>query len=381
MSVPFIDMFRMHKPLEDVFKARFNEILHGSSFVKGKYLKQFESDFANWVGTKHCIGVGSGHDGLILSLKALGVGKGDKVIAPAMTFISTIEAIHEVGATIELVDVDEDGLIDLEQTEALLNSGEYKCVIVVHLYGKMVNPHALKRIKEKYSILLLEDCAQAHGACIDGVNAGTVGDVSEFSFYPGKNLGALGDGGAVCTNNDLLAKKIEALREHGQTRKYHHEFLGGTTSRLDNLQAAFLIEKLKMMNEWNEQRQQISLMYNNFLKGHKISPLHKLSHNEHVFHLVILKTENPEELGEFLDSKSIGNGRHYPIPIHHMKCFKEFNFYQSKFPNAENLAYKTISVPVFPGMTEAEVSLVCDAIKEFQLGQVEKEVSHSNSAA
>jgi dTDP-4-amino-4,6-dideoxygalactose transaminase len=365
MSVPFIDMYRIHFELEEVFKERFDEVLKNSAFIKGKYLKQFEQDFARWVGTKHCLGVGSGHDGLILSLKALNVGPGDKVVAPAMTFISTVEAIHEVGASIELVDVDSDGLIDLERVEDLLKTGEYKCMIAVHLYGKMVNPHALKRLKDKYGVFLLEDCAQAHGANIDGINAGTVGDVSEFSFYPGKNLGALGDGGAVCTSNDLIAKKIESLREHGQTRKYHHEFLGGTTSRLDNLQAAFLIEKLKCMDEWNIQRQQISLMYNAHLKGEEISPVHNLNHNEHVFHLVVLNVAEPEKLGEFLSSKGIGHGRHYPIPIHHMECFKEFSFYYSKFPNAERFAYKTISVPVFPGMTETEVENVCKAIKEY----------------
>lgn len=374
-------MFRMHAKLEDVFKERFDEILKNSAFIKGKYLQQFETKFAEWVGTKHCVGVGSGHDGLILSLKGLGVGRGDKVIAPAMTFISTIEAIHEVGATIELVDVDTDGLIDLEQTEALLKTGEYKCVIAVHLYGKMINPHALKRIKDKYGIFLIEDCAQAHGANIDGVNAGTIGDVSEFSFYPGKNLGALGDGGAVCTNNDLLAKKIQSLREHGQTKKYHHEFLGGTTSRLDNLQAAFLIEKLSMMDTWNIQRQQISLMYNNQLRGEEISPVHQLEHNEHVFHLVILHTDDPEGLGDFLTSREIGHGRHYPIPIHQMECFKGFHFYQSKFPNAEYLAYKTISVPVFPGMSEDEVISVCNAVKEFIKSKKNKQNLITSSAA
>ena len=366
MSVPFIDMYRMHAPLEDVFKKKFDEILKGSAFIKGKYLEEFETEFAKWVGTDFCVGVGSGHDGLVLSLKGLGIGKGDKVIAPAMTFISSIEAIYEVGAEIKLVDVDKNGLIDLEQVEALLKDDTYKAMMPVHLYGKMVNPHALKRIKQKYGIAMIEDCAQAHGASFDGIRAGTIGDVGEFSFYPGKNLGALGDGGAIVTNNELLAKKINSLREHGQTKKYHHTYLGGTTSRLDNLQAAFLIEKLKMMDHWNVDRQRTSLLYNNLLAKSNIRPIHKINNNEHVFHLLVVHTKNADELGKFLDSKKIGNGRHYPVPIHHMECFKNFSFYQSKFPNAETLAYETVSLPIFPGITDSEVKEVCKNVIEFE---------------
>ena len=189
MKVPFIDMYRMHAPLEEVFKQRFDEILKNSAFIKGKYLDEFEKEFSKWVGTKHCIGVGSGHDGLIISLKALGVGKGDTVIAPAMTFISTVEAIHEVGASIELVDVDSEGLIDLDQVESMIEKKNIKCIIPVHLYGKMVNPHRLKSLIDTYDVKVLEDCAQAHGASIDGIQAGTIGHVAEFSFYPGKTWG------------------------------------------------------------------------------------------------------------------------------------------------------------------------------------------------
>ena len=367
MSVPFIDMYRMHAPLEEIFKKRFNEILKNSAFIKGKYLEEFENNFAEWIGSSFCVGVGSGHDGLILALKGLGIGKGDKVIAPAMTFISTIEAIHEVGAEIKLVDVDKEGLIDLEQTEALLKGGDIKAMMPVHLYGKMVNPHALKRIKKKYGVLIIEDCAQAHGASYDGIRAGTIGDVGEFSFYPGKNLGALGDGGAIVTDNEILAKKIRSLREHGQTKKYHHAYLGGTTSRLDNLQAAFLIEKLKMMDDWNVDRQRISLLYNKLLGDRNIKPIHKINNNEHVFHLLVVHTPQADELGKYLDTKKIGNGRHYPVPIHHMECFKDFSFYQSKFPNSELLAYETVSLPIFPGMTDDEVNEVCRHIINFEL--------------
>ena len=363
MSVPFIDMYRMHAPLEKVFKERFDELLKSSGFIKGKYLEQFERDFADWVGTQFCLGVGSGHDGLVLALKGLGIGHGDKVLAPAMTFISTVEAISEVGADIELVDVDNEGLIDLNQVETKLTQNNIKAIMPVHLYGKMVDPHRLKKIKEKYNVFIIEDCAQAHGASIDGINAGTIGDVSEFSFYPGKNLGALGDGGAICTNNELLYKKINALREHGQTKKYVHTYLGGTTSRLDNLQAAFLIEKLKMMNEWNVQRQNAHRCYKKHLKNVP-GLVHTLDKNEHVFHLLIFENQNIGLLEKSLKASNIGFGRHYPIPIHQMPCFKDFSFYNSKFPQAERFAYNTISLPIFPGITESEIKSVCQAIEE-----------------
>ena len=364
MSVPFIDMYRMHAPLEEVFKQRFDELLKSSGFIKGKYLQMFEDDFAKWIGTEFSLGVGSGHDGLVLALKGLGIGAGDKVIAPAMTFISTIEAIVEVGADIELVDVDENGLIDLKQAEKVLSSKKIKAIMPVHLYGKMVDPLELIRLKEKFNVLIIEDCAQAHGASMNGYRAGTIGDISEFSFYPGKNLGALGDGGAVCTNNELLYKKIMALREHGQTKKYVHTFLGGTTSRLDNLQAAFLIEKLKQMDHWNKQRQDAFRQYKKFLKNVSNGLVHDLNDNEHVFHLAIFESDNIPLLEKTFNEKNIGHGRHYPIPIHHMPCFKEFSFYNSKFPQAERFAYNTISLPIFPGITETEIKQVCSVIKD-----------------
>ncbi|MAW07138.1 MAG: hypothetical protein CME61_02530 [Halobacteriovoraceae bacterium] len=373
MKVPFIDMYRMHAPLEKVFKQRFDEILKNSAFIKGKYLDDFEKDFAQWVGTKHCIGVGSGHDGLIISLKALGVGKGDTVIAPAMTFISTVEAIHEVGASIELVDVDEDGLIDLNQVEACIQKKKVKCIIPVHLYGKMVDPHRLKSIMDQYDVMVLEDCAQAHGASIDGIQAGTIGHVSEFSFYPGKNLGALGDGGAICTSSDILDKKIRAIREHGQVKKYEHKYLGGVTSRLDNLQAAFLLEKLQHMRKWTAERQEIFRTYKNMIKNTGVQVVHELSLNEHVFHLMIVKVSKPEDFSKFLDENGVASGRHYPIPIHHMECFKNFSFYNSKYPNSEKFAYKTVSLPIFPGMTKSEVEYVCQVIESYKTKKVYKE--------
>ena len=365
MKVPFLDMWRMHGPLEEEFVSSFRKILGKNGFTKGSELMEFENNFSNWIGTNFCTGVGSGHDALVLGLQACGLKPGERVIAPAMTFISTISSIIQAGGKPVLVDVDSEGLIDLDAVESLIKEG-IEFMVPVHLYGQMVCPKRLIALKEKYGVKIFEDCAQAHGAERDGHRAGTLGDGAAYSFYPGKNLGALGDGGAFVTNNEDFYKKMIALREHGQTKKYFHKYIG-STSRLDNIQASFLDIKLRYMDEWNFQRINVARNYSKLIKNPSVNVVSKKLDGSHVYHLMIVTTDHPKKLMEHLDSKQVGFGRHYPIPIHHLECFKKFGWEKSSFPNAEYIAYNSISLPVFPGMSDSEVEQVCEAINSFKV--------------
>lgn len=353
----------MHGPLEEEFVSSFRKILGKNGFTKGEELSTFENNFSNWVGSKYCIGVASGHDALVLGLQACGLKKGDKVIAPAMTFVSTISSIIQAGGEPVLVDVDAEGLIDLVQTEKLIQTG-INFIVPVHLYGQIVNPKELLRLKKTYGVKIFEDCAQSHGARKDGITAGTIGDGAEFSFYPGKNLGALGDGGAFVTNNEDYFKMMIALREHGQTQKYYHKYIG-STSRLDNIQASFLNTKLRYMDEWNQDRINIAKFYHQQLESNEIKLLSNKFDGSHVYHLLIATTNSLNDLCTYLESNQIGFGRHYPIPIHHLECFKQFGWDKLKFPNAEFIAYNSISLPIFPGMTKMEVEVVTQALNSF----------------
>jgi dTDP-4-amino-4,6-dideoxygalactose transaminase len=369
MKVPFLDMWRMHGPLEEEFVSSFRKILGKNGFTKGQELSLFEDNFKNWIGTNFCTGVGSGHDALVLGLQACGLQKGQKVIAPAMTFISTITAIIQAGGEPVLVDVDSEGLMNLDAAEKLIQTG-IDFIVPVHLYGQMVNPTKLRSLKEKYGVKIFEDCAQAHGAEKDGIRAGTIGEGAAFSFYPGKNLGALGDGGAFCTNNEIYNQKMIALREHGQTKKYFHKYIG-STSRLDNIQAAFLDTKLRYMDEWNNQRINIAKAYHQNMSNSNVNFLSDAFDGSHVYHLMIMTCDNVDSLSSHLDSNGIGHGRHYPIPIHHLECFKSMNWSVLSFPNAELIAYNSISLPVFPGMTNEEVKSVCHVLNEFNNSRVQ----------
>jgi dTDP-4-amino-4,6-dideoxygalactose transaminase len=368
MKVPFLDMWRMHGPLEEEFVSSFRKILGKNGFTKGDELSQFEDNFKNWIGAGYCTGVGSGHDALVLGLQACGLKKGQKVIAPAMTFISTISSIIQAGGEPVLVDVDSQGLIDLDQAEALIQTG-IDFIVPVHLYGQMVDPKRLKKLKDSYNIKIFEDCAQAHGAKKDGIKAGTIGDGAAFSFYPGKNLGALGDGGAFVTNNESYYTKMIALREHGQTKKYFHKYIG-STSRLDNIQAAFLDTKLRYMDEWNIQRINVAKTYHQNVNNSGLKLLSNQFDGSNVYHLMIATTDKTAELMNHLEHNKIGFGRHYPIPIHHLECFKPFGWQSKKFPNAEFIAYNSISLPVFPGMSDMEVEMAAQAINSFRFEEL-----------
>lgn len=360
--VPFVDMKRMHEPLRAAMESRFADILNRSAFVNGPEVKAFEESFAKWVGTKHCVGLSSGLDAEVIGLRCMGVKPGDKIIAPAMTFIATLEAITAVDAVPVLVDVDAKGLMDLNQAETALKAGA-RYMLPVHLFGELVDPKALRALADKYGAKIFEDACQAHGARKDGHTAGNIGHASAFSFYPGKNLGALGDGGALNFNDDSMIPMAKALREHGQTKKYYHEY-EGYTARLDNLQAALLSVKLPRMDEWTQSRIRAAGRYVEKLQGLKSARLQSTAlDGSHVYHLMVLVTPKREELSRAFEAAKIGFGYHYPFAIHQLPCYANREWAKGSFPNSEMYASQGVSMPIFPGMTDAEVDEVCSVVR------------------
>jgi dTDP-4-amino-4,6-dideoxygalactose transaminase len=362
VAVPFLDMSRMHSSLKEEFTRSFSSIVDRSAFVNGPEVKEFEASFAKWVGTAHCVGMSSGLDAEVIGLRCLGIKPGDKVIVPAMTFIATLEAVTQTGGIPVLVDVDENGLMDLDQLESQANAGA-RFTIPVHLYGQIVDPVRLGALIKKYNLKVLEDACQAHGASKGGVRAGQIGQVSAFSFYPGKNLGALGDGGALCTSDAEAVKLAIALREHGQTAKYMHTY-EGYTARLDTMQASFLSTKLPQMDAWTVDRIRAAKYYFEKLqhvKGIKFQAAE--FDGSHVYHLFVLLTDRRQALAEEFSRRSIGHGFHYPVPMHRLPCYEGQPWSKGSFPNAERFASEAISLPIFPRITVAEQDEVISAVK------------------
>jgi dTDP-4-amino-4,6-dideoxygalactose transaminase len=295
--VPFLDMLRMHEALIPKFEAALRSVVSRSAFVNSQEVKDFEIKFAEWVGTPYCLGFSSGLDAETIGLRAFGLPLGSKVLCPAMTFIATTEAVSHAGLTPVLVDVDANGLMDMAKAGELLKQDpSIRAIMPVHLFGMMIDPTEIQRLKNEFHVKVYEDACQAHGAKYKGATAGAIGDASAFSFYPGKNLGALGDGGALCYKESALGDVAKALREHGQTQKYHHKY-EGYTARLDNLQAAFLLIKLEHMNSWTQSRISAARKYAEHLSGLKHFQLQSTDFSgRHVFHLFVGLTSLREKL-------------------------------------------------------------------------------------
>lgn len=362
--IPFLDMSRMHNALLSQFQDALQSIVVRSAFVNGQEVKDFEAAFATWTKSAHCLGFSSGLDAETIGLRALGLQPGDKVLAPAMTFIATIEAITHAGLEPVLVDVDEAGLIDLDQARAALRAVPgIKAILPVHLFGLLVNPQELLALAQEFDLRVFEDACQAHGAQMAGHMAGSIGDAAAFSFYPGKNLGALGDGGALTFKDPHVGDMARALREHGQTQKYHHKY-EGYTARLDNLQAAFLSIKLPHLSAWTEQRIEAARIYQEELCG---VPGVRLQSSDlsgrHVYHLFVLLTDKREQLAQAFRDECIGFGLHYPIPIHQLECYKGRDWISGVFPNAEHFAQCGISLPIFPGIQAGEIKKICQVVR------------------
>ena len=346
--------------------ARISETVQRGDFLNGEAVHEFERRFADFIGRRYCIGVSSGLDALRLSLLAAGLSPGDGVIVPAATFAATFEAVLQAGGTPVVVDVaEEDYGLDVAQTEAAAAGGGASHLLPVHLYGQMADMRAVTRIAEAYGMKVIEDACQAHGASRDGLSAGVASEAAAFSFYPSKNLGAMGDAGALVTDDEGLASRGGALRAHGETRKYHHEYVG-YTARLDTMQANVLLEKLPLLDEWNRQRQVAARFYTESLSGLEglrlpSEPQGSMS----VWHLYVVRVSDPEGLAAFLAARRIQTGRHYPEPVHLSPAYSNLGFAQGDFPIAEALAREALSLPLYPGISETQLRAVCKAVVEY----------------
>jgi dTDP-4-amino-4,6-dideoxygalactose transaminase len=359
-GVPFLDLRQLHAPLKVAILAEVDALIDASAFVNGARVVAFEEAFAADCGTRFCVGVSSGLDALRLGLLALGIGRGDEVVVPAMTFAATLEAVTQVGARPVLADVREDDVCLDAARVAAARTAATRAVLPVHLYGQMADLRGLDP-----ELVLLEDACQAHGAVRDGVRAGTAGRAAAFSFYPGKNLGAIGDAGALVTDDAGLAATARALREHGQTRKYEHRY-DGYTARLDALQAAVLSLKLPHLDGWNASRRDAAALYAELLDG--VGDLRLPATppgSTHVWHLYTIRTADPEALGAFLAERGIGTGRHYPVPMHLLESFAWLGHGPGDFPVAEAVAAETLSLPIFPGIAPEQVAAVADAVAAY----------------
>ena len=365
MRVPFVSFLPMEHELDKELRVAFERVYTRSWYIEGVEGEAFEKNFAEYCNVDYCIGVGNGLDALMLALKALGIGEGDEVIVPSNTYIATALAATYLGATLVFVEPDI-RTFNIDQTrleEAITN--RTKVIMPVHLYGQPCDMDPIMEIAKKHNLLVIEDCAQAHGAKYKGKRIGSFGDAAGFSFYPGKNLGALGDAGATVTNNRELADKVRALGNYGSDYKYHHIYQG-SNSRLDEMQAAFLAVKLPHLEKMNVERRRIAQMYLDGIKNSEVILPYVPKEMTPVWHIFGIRCKRRTELEKFLNDKGIGTNKHYPIPIHLQECYKNLGYKEGDFPIAEEISATELSIPMYYGMSYKEIQYVIDVINEFK---------------
>ena len=368
MKVPFVDLLRQYDNIKGDIDQAISNVINDTAFIRGKYVEEFEKNFAKEIGVAHCLGVGNGTDAITIALKALNIGSGDEVITVANSFVASSEAITNAGARVVFVDCDESYNMDVSQIESIL-TGKTKAIVPVHLYGQPADMDAIMKIAHKHDLYVIEDCAQAHFAeCIvngEKKKTGTIGHAASFSFYPGKNLGAYGDAGAVVTNDDKVAVKAKMVANHGRVSKYDHEF-EGLNSRMDGLQGAILNVKLKYLDTYTNNRIKVSERYTKELTGigDIICPNYS-SDKKHVFHLYVIRTKNRDGLMEFLKEKGVSVGIHYPIALPYLAAYKYLNHKEEDFPMAYSFQNEILSLPIFPEISDEEIQYVIDSVKEY----------------
>jgi dTDP-3-amino-3,4,6-trideoxy-alpha-D-glucose transaminase len=363
--VPFVDLGGSHARLRSDILEDIAALLDSSTFTNGPSVAEFENAFAAYCGTTQCVGVASGLDALRLGLLAAGIEPGDEVVVPALTFAATFEAVVQAGGMPVVVDVsDRDYNLDVEQVEASITPST-RFLLPVHLYGQMADCQALRRLAERHLLGLLEDACQAHGAERDGLRAGCAGIAAAFSFYPSKNLGAIGDAGALVTHDVALAARARALREHGQVAKYDHALLG-YTARLDTVQALVLLRKLPLLEAWNEERRRCARFYTDALDGVgdvRTPPVQPGS--KPVWYVYAIRTRERARLERFLAERGVETARHYPAASHRTAAFASLGHPPGSFPIAEALAEEELSLPLFPGISQGQLELIVSAIRDF----------------
>ena len=365
MTVPFASFRPMHDELRQQLDQAYHKVVDSSYFILGKECKAFEEEFAAYCDAKYCVGVANGLDALFLILKAMDIGEGDEVIVPSNTFIATALAVSYTGATPVFVEPELKSYnMDPARLEAAITD-QTKAVIAVHLQGRPADMDRILQIAGKYGLKVMEDAAQAHGVRYKGKRVGTFGDAAGFSFYPGKNLGALGDGGAVVTNDPKLADQVRALGNYGSDYKYSHIYKG-VNSRLDELQAAFLRVKLTQLDKWNDARTAIAKKYFAGIQNEKIVlPLKPDADFGHIYHVFAIRCRERDALEQYLADLGVGTVKHYPVPMHLQDCYADLGYKRGDFPIAEEISDTIISLPMFYGMTQAQVQYVIDVINQF----------------
>jgi dTDP-4-amino-4,6-dideoxygalactose transaminase len=394
MNIPLVDLKAQYESIKAEIDSAISEVISKSAFIGGPLVESFEKAFASFCNVKHCIGVGNGTDALFIALKVLGIGPWDEVIVPANSFIATSEAVTLTGARVAFVDIDPKTYnMDPNRLEDYLKSRQsqgvscqgltrnthshlapnasrltprVKAVIPVHLYGQPADMDSILEIAKKYNLKVIEDAAQAHGAEYKGRKIGSIGDVACFSFYPGKNLGAYGDGGAITTNDDELALKAKMFANHGRMDKYDHKF-EGVNSRLDGLQAAILGVKLKHLPEWTDNRRKNAYLYNQYLNEIDLVRPVEREDVKAVYHLYVIriKKELRQKFQEHLASKGISTGIHYPIALPNLKAYAYLNHNGNDFPAATKSSQEILSLPMYPELNETQISYIAEEIKNF----------------
>jgi dTDP-4-amino-4,6-dideoxygalactose transaminase len=360
MSMPLVDIRAQHDGIRDEIESAIAGVMESGRFVGGPEVAGFESEFAEFCDVRHAIGVANGTDALQLALQACGVGRDAEVITAAFTFTGTAEAIVNAGAQPVFVDIDKTYTLDIDQVADRITA-RTKAVIPVHLYGQTADMAPLMDLAEKHGLYVIEDAAQAHGARYQGRRAGSLGHIACFSFYVAKNLGALGDAGAVVTDNDQWAQTVRLLRDHGRSGHYLHEVVG-YTSRLDALQAAVLRVKLRHLDDWNVARRRVARTYDALLEPSGLALPYAAPEREHVYHLYVVRSRNRDRLRQRLEEAGISSGLHYPIPLHLQPAYRSLGYEHGSLPNSEGWAEQVLSLPMYPEMTDSQVEQVAAVV-------------------
>ena len=363
--VPFVDLQAQYRAIRDEVDSAIRRVLDQSSYVLGPEVEHFEREFAEYIGTAHCVAVNSGTAAIQLALQACGVGRGAEVIVPANSFFATAEAVSTANATPVFVDADAVSYtIDTTKIEAAITP-RTRAIMPVHLYGQAADMDAISRIAARHNLIVIEDAAQAHGSRYKGRRVGAFGRAGAFSFYPGKNLGAYGEGGALTTDDAEVARLARMLRDHGSERKYHHELVG-YNFRLEGLQGAILSVKLKHLDSWNALRREHAARYRELLadleRSGALDLPREMDYAEHIYHLFVVQTDERDHVQKALTEAGVATGIHYPVPIHLQPAYKDLNYRRGSFPETERQAVRVLSLPMFPELTDEQLTRVADAL-------------------
>jgi len=364
MEIKYLDLQAQYRSIKTEIDAAIAKVVESSSFVLGPSVAEFEENYAAYCETSHAAGVNSGTSAVMLALRALDIGTGDEVVTTANTFVATISAIMYTGARPVLVDCDPVSRNIDPQLLSMAISPKTRAIMPVHLYGRIADMDPIMETAERHGIPVVEDAAQAHGARYKGRRAGSIGQISAFSFYPGKNLGAYGEGGAVITSDPKLDKAVRTLRDHGSEKKYYYDTLG-YNARLEGIQGAVLNVKLKYLDKWNDERRRVALSYREHLKDVPVTTPSLHDDHEQVFHVFVIETEKRDQLQAYLKENGVPSIIHYPVPAHLQKAYDHLNHKEGDFPVTEKLCHEVMSLPIYPEMAEEQIAYVAETIRKF----------------